>query len=881
MTIDTDARISIEDLVALDSTATLVVTVNNRYARRLVTLFSQCLGQRRGAMPIPDIVPFSAWLSQLAQQLSFDAGVSAPPHRLDAFAARHLWEKAIARAEQEHVLLDVGHAARHAMEADRLVFDWLLRVRPEEETQEYQRFCVWRHHYEQLLGELDAEDGSREYARLCRALDDGAMPAGVETVVTAGFAEFSPRQAALFESLRAHGIAVLRLADQGRGQGRLTHIVAPDADAQWHMAAQWAGTRLRDHPDGRFAIVAPGLQDDAVFAHRVLRDALRVDGAVRPYNVAVARPLAQWFHVRAALAWLRMLLSFALRRQCAPDVLGAALLAGACVGGRGQATVRVSYDVAMRRKGLLAVDRDTFSQWLASSLPDLHEGWLAWQADARAVDRDATVDDWVASFRRWLQCMGFPGPEAQSTVDYQVLQAFDDMLGTLAGQSAAFGMVDADTAFALLEHLAGETLFQPQRDPTARLDVLGLLESEGGQWDGVWVLGLTDEALPAAPQPNPLVPLPVLRKAGAPRATPERELAWATHIFQSLTASASQVWLCHPALDGEREMQPSPLLRALPREDFLLAPSLHEAAALQYLVDVKGPALAPGRKTTGGIGVIDTQARNPLWAFVKYRLGATALPGYAGVFDQNARGLFLHRAAELVWHMLESQQALLRARDSAALGTLVQQSVAQACDDCLNLYGPVLQRLESARAVQVLSQWLDMEARRHPFAVDALEKDVVWTHGPLTLSLRVDRIDRLDQGGLVVIDYKSTMGSVDPRKNWMRRLPVGLQLPFYAATCVGDVVALVLAKLHARTVETKGLAREDCGLPGVALVTDWPMFEGGTWEQVMAQWKDVIERLAADYGDGVAACASQRDSDLDYCDARPFLRLNEEVRRDR
>ncbi|MCR2540459.1 hypothetical protein NSP57_24095, partial [Salmonella enterica] len=75
-------------------------------------------------------------------------------------------------------------------------------------------------------------------------------------------------------------------------------------------------------------------------------------------------------------------------------------------------------------------------------------------------------------------------------------------------------------AVNLLQSVARSAAFQPQRDPLARLDVLGLLEAEGGFWDGVWMLGLTDDVLPASPKPNPLLPLAVLRQAKAPRATP-------------------------------------------------------------------------------------------------------------------------------------------------------------------------------------------------------------------------------------------------------------------------------------------------------------------------------------------------------------------------
>src|SRR3546814_21080220 len=86
-------------------------------------------------------------------------------------------------------------------------------------------------------------------------------------------------------------------------------------------------------------------------------------------------------------------------------------------------------------------------------------------------------------------------------------------------------------AVGLLRRLAQQTPFQPQRDPDARLDVLGFLESEGGRWDGAWVLGLTDEVLPATPKPNPFIPMAALRQANAPRATPERELHWAITLY--------------------------------------------------------------------------------------------------------------------------------------------------------------------------------------------------------------------------------------------------------------------------------------------------------------------------------------------------------------
>jgi RecB family exonuclease len=298
------------------------------------------------------------------------------------------------------------------------------------------------------------------------------------------------------------------------------------------------------------------------------------------------------------------------------------------------------------------------------------------------------------------------------------------------------------------------------------------------------------------------------------------------------------------------------------------------------VTDDHGPALAPGSKTHGGIAVLDTQARNPLWAFAKYRLGASDLPAYADLYSRNVRGVFLHRAVELVWRMLDDQAHLIRARDDKTLGDLIRQAVDRAGDECLHDYGRVLKMLETRRAYEVIGAWLAFECERPPFAVAALEQQCAWSFGPQALSLRVDRIDRLlGDDRLAIIDYKSGMGPLDPRNDWTRSRPISLQLPFYAAVVAeqpGQVAAMALARLHARKVEASGLMDGGCELRGLATPQDWPECEGQSWEQIMEGWRRAIEGLADEYVAGRAANDVWNPADLDYCDALPFLRLNEE-----
>ncbi|TAM89645.1 MAG: hypothetical protein EPN41_03240 [Candidimonas sp.] len=904
----------------------VVVTVNNRYARRIIADFARRLDVHRKVAPLPRIVPFGAWLREMGEQACFATGAALPAHRLDDFGASRLWERVIARDESARALFDVHQAARRAADADRLISDGYARVEPGEETDDYRRFSLWRRHYRAALTDLNAEDDTRVFERVCAAADRGELPVVFRTLILAGFTALSPRQESLLSALGHTGVRVCALAGGARRARRIERVAADDPDSEWRLAAQWAASCLSRDPRGRFAIIAPRLEADAAFAHRVLRDALRCavepmgtpepagsggqesSGVLRgldpsvdalrasllpimPYDVSIARPLGEWTTVRGAFAWLRALCAFAAHGSCSADIVGTALLAGCCVGASEESSGRAAVDVAWRRLGAAGVTADDLSRRLVQSAPRLAAFWVEWQARREDTRGEALLSEWIERFRHWLEWLGFPGDAPLDSQGYQVMEAFEAALTGLARQDPVLGRLDIDGALRSLERFLGETLFQPRRDASSRLEVLGFLESEGGHWDGVWVLGLTDDVLPAVPDPNPFLPLAALRRAGAPRATPERELAWAEAMAESFVASAPDVWLSHARRDGEQELRPSPLLWAAGAEPASGAVVAGDApptgvvrrarrgCMLERVIDNDGPPLAPGDETRGGIGVIDTQARDPLWAFVKYRLGASCLPPYAVESGRNVRGIFLHRAVELVWRLLGDQANLLRARDGGTLGGLVTQAVDRAGDECLSDGSPVLRQLEVERARGVLDAWLALECERSPFAIAALERHGVWSFGPLTLSLRIDRIDRLADGRLAIIDYKSGLGRLDPKSDWMRERPVGLQLPCYASVLAGEsspVAAMVLARLHARKVETVGLADGDRGLPGLAHPEDWPLYAGWSWERIMDGWRGTIEGLAKEYIAGRAVNEVRKPADLDYCDVRPFLRLNQE-----
>jgi probable DNA repair protein len=871
--------LSLPDIGGLPAAGTLVLTVNNRLSRRLTLELAGLLRQERQVSELPRILPLSAWLAESANELAFEADEGVPAYRLDGFATQLVWTEAIRAEEAERVLLDASQAARLAMDADMLMDEWDLRVPSGADTDEYRGFAKWRERYRRTLAGIDAEDANQGYARVLEALEQGRLAIPGQLVL-AGFTDLSPRFRRLLQAFEAQGAAVAQWRDAQRAAVTPRRYAAADQEAEWRAAAAWAAGCLKAHPQGRYAIVSPQLEAESPFARRILSQALAGRGGepAHAFNVAVGRPLNEWPMARAALAWLRALAECASGKGCGVEVLGAALLAGHCAGDLRDRARLAAIDARWRRQARLHVGPDEWRKLLAD-LPLLAQAWNQALEIWTRGGRQATCDVWMLRMKAALTALGFPGEAVLDSVGYQVMGALGDALGSFSALAPAAGRLGGQAAVNLLESVARSASFQPQRDPLARLDVLGLLEAEGGYWDGIWILGLTDDVLPASPKPNPLLPLAVLRQAKAPRATPEREREWAEGMYAALCRCAPEIIVSHAHMDGERELRPSPLIAAAMPTEWMPPPASALAAlAQESLDDTQGPPLAAGNRGGGGLDVLDTQARNPLWAFVRHRLGGRELAPYADAATVNVRGQFLHKALELVWGMIADQDALHEAMAEGRLSALLEQAVAHAADEELQDYAPALKELECQRARAVLASWLDMEAQRLPFAVALVEKEHQWQRGALTLKLRLDRIDSLEDGRNVIVDYKTGVTAAKPEPDWSRSRPVNVQLPFYASVLAeaagGDVAGLVLAQVHARQVAAQGLADEDLGMPGVTLASDSKYFDGLSWPQIRERWRVAIEALADEYVAGYAANVAYRRDDLKYCDALPFLRLH-------
>jgi RecB family exonuclease len=218
------------------------------------------------------------------------------------------------------------------------------------------------------------------------------------------------------------------------------------------------------------------------------------------------------------------------------------------------------------------------------------------------------------------------------------------------------------------------------------------------------------------------------------------------------------------------------------------------------------------------------------------------------------------------------EQDLIEAAVSGAM-----QQTESACEargySLRDRVGSACWRLEHQVCVDLLGQWLKHErGRGAPFRVVEMEQNQTLRVEGLSLTLRPDRIDELEDGRRAVIDYKTR---APVRTRWLGERPQEPQLPLYSLLDSG-IQGIAFAELSPSDPVQFIALGEDLGLvkgDGKSLEQQTRGI-AATWPELVAQWEASLQQLAAEFMGGVAAVSPQPGA-CDYCDLASLCRINE------
>lgn len=864
----------------------IAVTPNRRLARRLHAEFDAALAATgRRAWPTPTILPYPGWLTTLWEAVLAQEGAAETRTLLGTSQSIALWQRVI--EDSGATLADIRGAATLASEAWTQVHAWgaggesWRSWRQQDDEQDPSLFASWADAYLARTRRLGVLDGAQAADTI--AAQAPRIAATHPPLWIAGFFEHTPQQQRLWSALASSGVPVREVDAMAARATRITRTIAATPRDETAAALCWARAIVVARPGVRVGVVVEDLaaRRDTVMAlaQDILHPASILPGWPRsaaPFEISLGAPLAAVPLIGAALDLI------ALSIAPLPVAAAAALLRSPYLPAAGASWQHLA---ALERKWLEAGVRTvTLGEAISAMAPvamDLSARWRRDRDGARAP-RFATPREWADRWRGWLAAAGWPGTRALDSAEYQARDAWEALLMQFVALGTVTPRLDGPEAIRALHAMAAETIHQPEGSD-APIQILGVLEASGLSFDALWVAGLSADRWPAAPRPNPLLPVEWQRERGVPRATAQRELDYARVLTGRFARAADEVVFSSATGVDDPPLSPSALVLPYPQSPQPDPPdtwsaSMAKGVVLESLADERAPPMPRGSTIRGGARAIQTQSDCPFQAVARHRLGAqqwpTAKPGLAA----SERGQLVHATLAAFWTAITDRARLLTLGPDT-LGIEVAAAVGKglACLPAARWRNvpDAVRAAESRRLNRLLRAWLDIERERPPFAVASVEARRDLVLGGIGLRMRVDRIDALGDGGVAIIDYKT--GALEQPRQWFDDRPRASQLGTYtlaqrAAEPGLAVRAVAHGELRTASIAASGIAADRAAWPALAHVNTVGAF--ADWSSLEAWWKAHLGALAAELAAGVATVTPRpRPSPCRICGLQALCRI--------
>lgn len=463
-----------------------------------------------------------------------------------------------------------------------------------------------------------------------------------------------------------------------------------------------------------------------------------------------------------------------------------------------------------------------------------------------------------------LKAERWPAETTLSSHNHQIIGAFFHVIETLSKLDVIFGDISGYEAHKILTQWLNQP-FQGEDDPDAGIHILGLLEAAPLSFDAVWICGLSDDILPPRPDPNPFIPYELQVEKEMPKSSSERELSLSQNLFNRICAQNKIVRVSYPLFEGDILKSRSSLITVDVEKLQPLQTDLeqcYQPIILDKYTDSQAPVISDSEKSSmhGGSGIIAKQAACPFQAFAHTRLRVKSPEPETPYLEPKDRGTILHEILERFWKETQTQSELLSLRQDdlenrvSGYVDLVLKRL-RASYPSNNGIIPAnagtqdtqFIALEKKRLNILILAWLEFEKSRPSFEVREQEKEIIATISGLPIKLRIDRVDRLENDALLLIDYKTGRTNV---MQWFGDRLEAPQLPLYATLM--EVDGLAFADLSGREPTFKGVANDDLGLDGVVEPGKLRGLNYNDFSEIVSVWKTCISHLAEAFLSGDA-----------------------------
>ncbi|BCA94513.1 endonuclease [Legionella antarctica] len=814
---DLDSKNKLLDLLVQGAN---VITPNNRLSAALLEyFFSYC---NHKTVDKPTCVPYNTLIINTYQRLKFLSPERTYPVLLNEAQCRHLWHTII--KSEAHITFSEG-LLNAVMQAWEYSLQW--QINPENQAFQYtpqtQTFQRWWQIFDNQLKNLDAITERQLVPHLINA----DHPLFFQPVIWACFDEFNPQQSSLQHYFNNQGLTQYRY-DLKEQSNIPKLLAAKDSKEEYQQLMSWLNLKI-DKGEQRIGVVVPNLEQESRSLHRILQH--HFDSTL--FNISLGQALSEYPLVAHALTWINLDCTSLNHHQAS------LLLQSPYIGSAKEEFIARSHylqDSTLLNQKLsldaLITDLNTPVPKLATLL----------QRIIPYPDK-ASPQEWIQLFQERLNSIGFPGDYGLDSENHQCFTRFSVIFDEFRQLSFISPTLTTKEAIDAFSHLTDNTIFQAQKK-NAPIQISGLLEASGCEFNSLWVMGLTDQCLPQKTRLSAFIPPQMQRDLFMPHSVPARELQFARQTLQRLQRGSSETVFSYSRLQGDNPNLPCSLITHFP--NFETLPPIFEPVVQSFLIRREESYNAPLRseeRVSGGTALLANQAKCPFKAFAEHRLKARPSISASDGLNNLEKGQIIHKVMELLWQTLQSQEQLVN-MSSKALDHLVDKTIHTALSPLKQLqrdsFSNLVEEVEYTRLKRLVLASLEWEKKRPPFTIAAIEHSYSINLAGVDFKVRVDRLDQVADKKWV-IDYKSGFTSNKP---WNEDRPKEPQLLLYALLDK-DINTLLLMQLKTGNITCSGLSEEKLELSGVSSLK-----KDETWKNYRNNWQQQLTLLANEFQQG-------------------------------
>ncbi|MDO8953436.1 MAG: PD-(D/E)XK nuclease family protein [Gammaproteobacteria bacterium] len=826
----------------------IMLSVNQRLCLHLHNDYAQYQRRLGNSIWQGDIIlSYSTWLDAIWQRLS--VAQASLPMALNCHQEKMLWQDIIQQSYFGKKCIHLAGTVYQAQQAWQTLQHWCVGLHeiPSYYTEDVEAFTLWANAFKKRCQQENWISSSERLTVVSTLITESELSGLFPSKITlAGFDEYSPQMEKFCQSFKAAG-KIIEEFNPDFSKATISQRVCQDREIEWRHAMQWAQRCSERDKNASIAIVIPDLEQHLAQIDRLASEiidkqtTLNDKGAVY-YNIAASKPLNAYPIVADAVHML------SLRHVQQFEICSLIMRSPFLKAAEQELLARAELDITLR----LVLTKEASLQdcvWQlgqSESCPVLTE--IFTQYAEHHLPYKAYLAEWMEEVKKLLGLLGWPGERRLNSAEYQAAQRFMGVFDQVISLSPVIGECSYRKALSMLEQVLNDISFQPESSSVAQISILGVLEASGLPFDAIWFTGLSDDKWPKAASPNPFIPISMQVQKNMPHASAEREFSYAKRLMQDMIYHSKELMLSYPCWQGDIALNPSPLLKNHPAETLGPQPRYSEGlfnngADLEYVVDTFGQALDDSDNFRAGSNLFKDQSLCPFKAYATERLDIEAFPEFISLLDPSIQGNMIHSILQDLWSELKDS-IRLNAMSQEDLNHLIEQKVAKTLQYYQSRYRHLLNEslmaLEQQRLVELMQAWLHYEKQRDYFKVASIEQSCLTTLGGIPLQLRIDRVDELSQGQLVIIDYKTGRASA---REWQSPRMSSPQLPLY--TVVKNAHAIAFAKVNNTTKKGfEGLSSYADMLPGVKKAVDW--------NAQLALWKQQLVDLASEFTQGYA-----------------------------